>query len=198
MVRPDRYLFLKLLYLTLIWSAYLYSGTTLSASRQILFFVLCCRISYGLFISCNLNSPETVPWRQMTTRWCVMVHPMKADLPKAFQEPSFSMPNRYYCIYSFHTSCLRAGLMEFWRCQLYTFVLLHVGLTWPQVILLYSGELLSHCIEMAYINAYVTSYSISPWGSSASISSNRVPNQWLESLDVFRSIFDPETLPCWA
>ena len=76
----------------------------------------------------------------MTTRWCVMVHPMKADLPKAFQEPSFSMPSRYYCIYSFHTSCLRAGLMEFWRCQLYTFVLLHVGLTWPQIIL-YQGSL---------------------------------------------------------
>ena len=57
-------------------------------------------------------------------------------------------------------------------------------------VILYSGEPLWHHVEMAYLNTYAKSYSTLFKWSSASIFSNRVPNQRPESADVFRILFD--------
>ena len=43
-------------------------------------------------------------------------------------------------------------------------------------VILYSGEPLSHCVEMAYLNTCAKSHSTLFWGCSSSIFSNRVPN----------------------
>ena len=61
-------------------------------------------------------------------------------------------------------------------------------------VILYSGEPLWHHVEMAYLNTYAKSYSILFKWSSASIFSNRVPNQRPESVDVFRILFDSVNL----
>ena len=60
------------------------------------------------------------------------------------------------------------------------------------------SHIMSHHVEMAYLNTCVKSYSILFTWSSASIFSNRVPNWRPESLDVFSILFDSVklTLSC--
>ena len=56
------------------------------------------------------------------------------------------------------------------------------------------SHIISHHVEMAYLNTCVKSYSILFKWSSASIFPNRVPNWSHESLDVFRILFHFENL----